>query len=100
MEKTEPTIGYESFVKDLDTGDSFTTAIIDILVKVSLFWLRYNRELIWNRNSLNDVRVQAQMIDDSLQIALLKVCVYLRHRFAYIVTVLWDVFIQVDDQRT
>jgi hypothetical protein len=28
-------------VKDLDTGDSFTSAIIDILVKVSLFQLRF-----------------------------------------------------------
>jgi hypothetical protein len=34
-------ISYETFVKDLDTGDSFTTAIIDILVKVRLFQLRF-----------------------------------------------------------
>ncbi|GLB34134.1 hypothetical protein LshimejAT787_0110180 [Lyophyllum shimeji] len=33
LEKTEPTISYEDFVNDLDTGDSFTTSIIDILVK-------------------------------------------------------------------
>jgi len=39
LEKTEPTINYESFVNELDTGDSFTTSIIDILVKVcSLTW--------------------------------------------------------------
>jgi len=35
LEKTEPMISYENFVIDLDTGDSFTTSIIDILVKVS-----------------------------------------------------------------
>ncbi|KAF5387744.1 hypothetical protein D9615_000688 [Tricholomella constricta] len=33
LEKTEPTISYEEFVTDLDTGDSFTTSLIDILVK-------------------------------------------------------------------
>lgn len=37
LEKTEPTISYESFVNDLDIGDSFTTSLIDILVKVSAF---------------------------------------------------------------
>ena len=34
LEKTEPMISYENFVMDLDTGDSFTTSIIEILVKV------------------------------------------------------------------
>jgi len=33
LEKTEPTITYESFVEELDGGDSFTTSLIDILVK-------------------------------------------------------------------
>ncbi|KII95257.1 hypothetical protein PLICRDRAFT_86655 [Plicaturopsis crispa FD-325 SS-3] len=33
LEKTEPTMTYESFVEDLDCGDSFTTSIVDILVK-------------------------------------------------------------------
>lgn len=30
----EPTITYEDFVNELDTGDAFTTSLIDILVKV------------------------------------------------------------------
>ncbi|KAF8655328.1 hypothetical protein AX16_003101 [Volvariella volvacea WC 439] len=30
---TEPTISFERFVEDLDTGDSFTASIIEILVK-------------------------------------------------------------------
>jgi hypothetical protein len=34
LEKTGPTISYENFVDDLDIGDSFTTSLIDILVKV------------------------------------------------------------------
>ncbi|KAF8897768.1 hypothetical protein BD779DRAFT_1465878 [Infundibulicybe gibba] len=33
FEKTEPMISFENFVNDLDTGDSFTTSIIDVLVK-------------------------------------------------------------------
>ncbi|KAG6813442.1 hypothetical protein H0H92_011139 [Tricholoma furcatifolium] len=33
LEKTEPTITYEDFVHDLETGDSFTTSLIDVLVK-------------------------------------------------------------------
>ncbi|KAF5359010.1 hypothetical protein D9758_004877 [Tetrapyrgos nigripes] len=33
LEKNEPTISYENFVEDLDAGDSFTSTIIDCLVK-------------------------------------------------------------------
>ncbi|KAG6850639.1 hypothetical protein H0H93_010831 [Arthromyces matolae] len=33
LEKTEPTITYEEFVQELETGDSFTTSIIEVLVK-------------------------------------------------------------------
>ncbi|KAJ7098780.1 hypothetical protein B0H15DRAFT_878651, partial [Mycena belliarum] len=33
LEKTEPTISYKNFVEDLDAGDSFTTAVIEILVQ-------------------------------------------------------------------
>lgn len=31
----EPSISYENFVTDLETGDSFTASLVDILVKVS-----------------------------------------------------------------
>ena len=30
----EPYISYETFVEELDVGDSFTATIIDVLVKV------------------------------------------------------------------
>ncbi|KAF8622065.1 hypothetical protein AX15_007215 [Amanita polypyramis BW_CC] len=33
LDKSEPSITYENFVKDLDTGDSFTTTFVDILVR-------------------------------------------------------------------
>ncbi|KAI0340740.1 hypothetical protein BDW22DRAFT_1333608, partial [Trametopsis cervina] len=33
LEKGEPNITYESFVTELDIGDSFTTSLVDILVK-------------------------------------------------------------------
>jgi hypothetical protein len=33
IEKIEPTISYEAFVEDLDSGDSFTTYLIEVLVK-------------------------------------------------------------------
>ncbi|KAH0840254.1 hypothetical protein J3R83DRAFT_1261 [Lanmaoa asiatica] len=33
LEKAEPTITYEGFVEDLDRGDSFTTSLIEVLVK-------------------------------------------------------------------
>lgn len=40
LEKTDPSIHYEAFVEELDTGDSFTTSLVDILVKVSdIYWL-------------------------------------------------------------
>lgn len=34
LEKTEPQITYEAFVADLAEGDSFTSSLIDVLVKV------------------------------------------------------------------
>lgn len=34
LEKGEPTITYEAFVEELDEGDAFTSALIDVLVKV------------------------------------------------------------------
>jgi len=33
IEKVEPTISYEAFVEELDGGDSFTTSLIELLVK-------------------------------------------------------------------
>ncbi|OCH95937.1 hypothetical protein OBBRIDRAFT_787783 [Obba rivulosa] len=33
LEKGEPSITYETFVQELDEGDSFTTSLIDVLVK-------------------------------------------------------------------
>ncbi|KAG9317811.1 hypothetical protein JVU11DRAFT_2035 [Chiua virens] len=33
LEKAEPSITYETFVEDLDRGDSFTTSLIEVLVK-------------------------------------------------------------------
>ncbi|KIJ69788.1 hypothetical protein HYDPIDRAFT_77071 [Hydnomerulius pinastri MD-312] len=33
LEKVEPMISYEHFVEDLDRGDSFTTSLIEVLVK-------------------------------------------------------------------
>jgi hypothetical protein len=35
LEKKEPMINYEAFVEELETGDSFTATVFDILVKVS-----------------------------------------------------------------
>ncbi|KAJ3003234.1 hypothetical protein NUW54_g5409 [Trametes sanguinea] len=32
-EKESPSISYEAFVEELDEGDSFTTGLIDVLVK-------------------------------------------------------------------
>jgi len=34
LEKAEATITYEHFVEDLDAGDSFTTSLMEVLVKV------------------------------------------------------------------
>ena len=40
LEKVEPMITYEAFIEDLDRGDSFTTSLIEVLVKVRLTaWL-------------------------------------------------------------
>ena len=34
QDKSEPSISYERFVEQLDSGDSFTASIMDVLVKV------------------------------------------------------------------
>jgi hypothetical protein len=34
LEKLEPSISYETFVEDLDPGDSFTTTLTELLVRV------------------------------------------------------------------
>ena len=34
LEKLEPSISYEAFVEDLDPGDSFTTTLTELLVRV------------------------------------------------------------------
>lgn len=35
-----PSMTYEAFVEDLDPGDSFTTTLVETLVKASLaFWI-------------------------------------------------------------
>jgi hypothetical protein len=45
IEKIEPTMSYEAFVEELDGGDSFTTTLIEVLVKVSLFSICWHPEL-------------------------------------------------------
>ena len=34
QDRTEHTISYEAFVEELDAGDSFTTSLVELLVKV------------------------------------------------------------------
>jgi len=52
LEKTEPTINYEAFVEELDTGDSFTTSLVDILVKeLAERRMRGERRLISDRTA-------------------------------------------------
>ena len=38
LEKSEPSISYEAFVEDLDPGDSFTTMLTELLVRVRLVY--------------------------------------------------------------
>ncbi len=44
VEKDGPSITYEAFVGDLDEGDSFTTSLVDVLVKVRYLDCRSRRE--------------------------------------------------------
>ncbi|KAK0206861.1 hypothetical protein DFS33DRAFT_1317583 [Desarmillaria ectypa] len=58
-EKMEPTISYRDFVEDLEPGDSFTTSIIDIMVKE----LADRR----NRQNLGDRKLIAERTAKSLR---------------------------------
>jgi hypothetical protein len=65
----EPSITYESFVIELDTGDSFTLSLVDILVKVRRYFNHFLAALIVllaNRNSLIDEPEKLSAIGDSL----------------------------------
>ncbi|KAF9462077.1 hypothetical protein BDZ94DRAFT_1290537 [Collybia nuda] len=68
LEKTEPTISYENFVNDLDIGDSFTTSLVDILVKE----LAERR----TRPNLNDRRLIADRSAKSLRLLATPLRVY------------------------
>ncbi|EGO02102.1 hypothetical protein SERLA73DRAFT_120739 [Serpula lacrymans var. lacrymans S7.3] len=73
LENAEPWISYDTFVEELDSGDSFTTSIIDILVKeLAERHFRHNeadRGLIADRTALslkrlsNPVRVYGARSD-------------------------------------
>lgn len=49
LEEDGAKITYESFVEDLDEGDSFTTSLVDVLVKVRLCdaWSRQSVLIFW-----------------------------------------------------
>lgn len=64
----EPTISYENFVNELDLGDSFTTSLIDILVKE----LAERR----TRPSINDRRLIADRTAKSLRLLATPLRVY------------------------
>ncbi|KAG1805196.1 uncharacterized protein BJ212DRAFT_1570923 [Suillus subaureus] len=57
LEKTEPTISYEHFVEDLDGGDSFTTSLIEILVKEVAD--RHHRQNATDRGLIGDRTARA-----------------------------------------
>ncbi|KAJ6616276.1 hypothetical protein B0H10DRAFT_2038099 [Mycena sp. CBHHK59/15] len=72
LEKTEPTISYQNFVEDLDAGDSFTTTVIDILVKELA-----ERRL---RSSPNDRRLIADRTAKSLRLLATPLRIYHERR--------------------
>ncbi|KDQ64442.1 hypothetical protein JAAARDRAFT_52391 [Jaapia argillacea MUCL 33604] len=74
LEKGEPTITYESFVEDLDEGDSFTTSIVAVLVKE----LAERRR----RENASDKRLIAESTAKSLRDMTVPLCVY-RERSGY-----------------
>jgi hypothetical protein len=46
LEQLEHTISYENFVEELDSGDAFTTSLVDLLVKVRHALLITRRKLV------------------------------------------------------
>ena len=53
--ETTSSITYKNFVSDLDAGDAFTTTLVDILVKVSVYvpFLRRSNDLILISNVIH-----------------------------------------------
>src|SRR5882762_8885951 len=66
IEKVEPTITYEAFVEDLDGGDSFTTSLIELLVRVSLSSHRYQPKLRLVHQELAERRTRQNTMDRRL----------------------------------
>ena len=81
LEKAEPTISYETFVEDLDPGDSFTTSLIEILVKVRV---HLTSQIAVGRSSTRSVRRSSASAGNDTQsrtsvsspIALQKACTF------------------------
>ncbi|OAX43347.1 hypothetical protein K503DRAFT_862319 [Rhizopogon vinicolor AM-OR11-026] len=57
LEKIEPAISYEHFVEDLDRGDSFTTSLIEILVKEVAD--RHHRQNVTDRGLIGERTARA-----------------------------------------
>ncbi|KAJ7797302.1 hypothetical protein B0H14DRAFT_3157555 [Mycena olivaceomarginata] len=74
LEKAEPTISYKHFVEDLDAGDSFTTAVIEILVQELA-----ERRL---RSSPGDRRLIADRTAKSLRLLATPIRIYRERRSA------------------
>ncbi|KAJ7368750.1 hypothetical protein DFH08DRAFT_928810 [Mycena albidolilacea] len=74
LEKAEPTISYKHFVEDLDAGDSFTTAVIEILVQELA-----ERRL---RSSPGDRRLIADRTAKSLRLLATPIRIYRERRTA------------------
>lgn len=52
-ERTEPQISFRAFVEELDTGDSFTTTLVDILVRVRAIMQQSARHVLINEEYRN-----------------------------------------------
>lgn len=62
----EPLISYESFVNELDTGDSFTLSLVDILVKVSRYLHYLLAVLLTGKQELAHRRTRTTVSDRRL----------------------------------
>src|SRR5258707_2054103 len=51
--ETTSSMTYANFVTDLDTGDSFTTTLLDILVKVGFYNALLNIQIIWSLSKMS-----------------------------------------------
>ena len=70
VEQDAHTITYEAFVEELDEGDSFTTSLVDVLVKVRSLDFKVSSSRLRGRHNRNLLNVEPDLTHPTVVLSL------------------------------